>query len=67
MAQEATVKFNVGGRHFEVSRALVDGHADTVLGRLASATWHADPGAAVFVDRSGALFEHVLEYLRYGR
>jgi hypothetical protein len=29
----ATVKFNVGGRAFEVSRSLLDKYSDTVLGR----------------------------------
>lgn len=62
-----TVKFNVGGRHFEVSRALIDGHSETVLGKLVSETWNNDPGKAVFIDRSGDIFAHVLEYLRYGR
>ena len=62
-----TVKFNVGGRHFEVSRALIVGHSETVLGKLVSDTWNDDPGKTVFIDRSGDIFAHVLEYLRYGR
>ena len=62
-----TAKFNVGGRHFEVSRALVDEHSDTMLGKLVSDTWNEDPGKIVFVDRSGDIFAQVLEYLRYGR
>ena len=64
---EATVKFNVGGKHFEVSRALIDGHPDTMLGKLVSDTWNEDPGKTVFIDRSGYIFAHVLEYLRNGR
>ena len=35
----ATVKFNVGGKHFEVSRALIDEHSDTMLGG-----WCRTPG-----------------------
>ncbi len=62
-----TVRFNVGGRLFEVSRALIDGHSETVLGKLASDTWNDDPGKAVFIDRSGDIFARVLEFLRYGR
>ena len=62
-----TVKFNVGGRHFEVSRALIDSHLDTVLGKLVSDTWHDDPDKAVFVDRDGDIFAQILNYLRYGR
>ena len=65
---EATVKFNVGGKHFEVSRALIDGHAeDTVLVKLVSDTWNEDPSKAVFIDRDGDIFAHILNYLRYGR
>ena len=62
-----TVKFNVGGRHFEVSRALVDEHSDTVLGKLVSDTWSDDSGNVVFIDRDGDIFAHILNYLRYGR
>ena len=62
-----TVKFNVGGRHFEVSRALVDDYSDTVLGKLVSDTWMEDREKVVFIDRSGDIFAFVLEYLRYGR
>ena len=67
MASE-TVKFNVGGKHYEVSRALIDEHcSETVLGKLVSDTWNDDPDKAVFVDRDGDIFAQVLNYLRYGR
>jgi uncharacterized membrane protein len=33
-----TLKFNVGGRHFEVSRALIHGHSKMVLGKLCPKT-----------------------------
>ena len=63
-----TVKFNVGGRHFEVSRALViDGHSETVLGKLVSDTWNDDIGKPVFIDRDGDIFAQILNYFRYGR
>lgn len=61
-----TVKFDVGGRNFKISRALVDEHSDSVLGKLVSQTWNDDPNKEVFIDRSGDLFAQVLEYLRYG-
>ena len=51
-----TVKFNVGGRHFEVSRALIYEHSDTMLGKLVSDTWNEDPEEAVFIDRNGDIF-----------
>lgn len=55
-----TVKFNVGGRHFEVSRALVDDYSYTVLGKLVSDTWMEDHEKLVFIDRSGDIFAFVL-------
>ncbi|KAL9184500.1 hypothetical protein ACHAXT_012470 [Thalassiosira profunda] len=57
-----TVTFNVGGRRFEVSRALIDEH----LGGFVLDPWNEDPGNEVFIDRDGDLFAHVLNYLRYG-
>ncbi len=63
-----TIKFNVGGRHFEVSRALViNDHSETVLGKLVSETWNDDHGKPVFIDRDGDIFAQILNYLRYGR
>ena len=62
-----TIKFNVGGRHFEVSRDLIDTHSETMLGKLVSGAWQEDPEEVVFIDRDGDIFAHVLNYLRYGR
>ncbi|KAL7529259.1 hypothetical protein ACHAXR_004829 [Thalassiosira sp. AJA248-18] len=62
----STIKFNVGGRHFEVSRALVDQHPDAMLGKLVSDAWQEDPEETVFIDRNGDTFAYVLDYLRYG-
>ena len=62
-----TIKFNVGGRHFEVSRDLLEGHSETMLGKLVSEAWQADPEERIFIDRDGDKFAHVLDYLRYGR
>ena len=64
---EATVKFNVGGKNFEVSRALIDEHADYFLRRLVPDTWNEDPSKVVCIDRDGDIFAHILNYLRYGR
>ena len=61
-----TVKFNVGGKAFETARSLFRQHEDAMLARLVSDTWQADPTKPVFIDRSGTMFEFVLEYLRYG-
>ena len=63
-----TIKFNVGGKHFEVSRDLMEAHSETkMLGKLVSETWQQDPEETVFIDRDGDIFAHVLNYLRYGR
>ncbi len=66
-ANSSTIKFNVGGRHFEVSRDLIDTHSETMLGKLVSDAWQEDPEEEVFIDRNGDIFAHVLDYLRYGR
>jgi hypothetical protein len=63
-----TVKFNVGGKHFEVSRALIDEHPDTMLAKMISEAWEKknDEDTPLFIDRDGDIFSHVLNYLRYG-
>lgn len=64
-----TVKLNVGGKHFEVSRSLIlddDGVNTTMLSRLVSDTWLKEPEKPVFIDRNGDHFSYVLDYLRYG-
>lgn len=59
-----TVKFNVGGQIYEVSRSLLDLHSDTMLARSASTQWHKDRDSDIFIDRDGTLFNYVLKYLR---
>lgn len=73
-AGEATVRFNVGGKHFEVSRSLITEQTkpDTMLARLVSDTWtwqasSKDSSKPLFNDRDGDHFRHVLNYSRYGR
>eukprot|EP00956_Cyclotella_meneghiniana_P011775 scaffold16542_cov74-Cyclotella_meneghiniana.AAC.2 len=62
-----TIKFNVGGRHFEVSRQLVEQNPYTMLAKMISETWETDdPDKPLFIDRDGEKFAHVLDYLRYG-
>ena len=61
------IKFNVGGKQYECSRDLIDKNSETVLGKLVSEVWQSDPAEAVFIDRDGDMFGHVLNYLRYGR
>jgi hypothetical protein len=68
MAETATTaRLNVGGVHFEVSRSLIAKHDSSMLARLVSDTWQADPEAIIFIDRDGETFRHCLAFLRYGR
>ncbi|CAB9507515.1 BTB/POZ domain-containing protein [Seminavis robusta] len=62
-----TVRFNVGGTKYEVSRSLLSQHQDTVLARMASATWQRNPHIEIFVERDGGRFKFVLDYMRDGQ
>jgi hypothetical protein len=59
-----TVKFNVGGRLYEVPRSLVEKFPSTMLARMASDTWQKVPEATLFIGRSGERFEYSLDYMR---
>ena len=65
-------KFNVGGKRFETSRDLINQQPGSMLSRMISDTWHKQTSDSdtddkpIFIDRSGDIFQHVLEYLRYG-
>eukprot|EP00535_Pseudo-nitzschia_heimii_P006100 CAMPEP_0197185166 /NCGR_PEP_ID=MMETSP1423-20130617/11334_1 /TAXON_ID=476441 /ORGANISM="Pseudo-nitzschia heimii, Strain UNC1101" /LENGTH=177 /DNA_ID=CAMNT_0042636151 /DNA_START=109 /DNA_END=642 /DNA_ORIENTATION=- len=62
-----TVRFNVGGTIYEVSRSLLDRYPDTMLARLASDTWKTngdDENAALFIERDGDRFRYCLDYMR---
>jgi hypothetical protein len=56
------VVFNVGGKHFEASRTVIDQHEDSMLARLVSETWIENPEQAVFIDRDGVIFAQILNY-----
>jgi hypothetical protein len=75
----ATARFNVGGKIYEVSKSLLEQYPDTMLTRLASDTWH--PGSkrngneeascgvdntALFIERDGGRFRYCLDYMRDG-
>lgn len=66
MTTTETVKFNVGGQRYEVSTSLLTLHPNTMLAKCASEQWQQDKSQEIFIDRSGAIFEHVLNYLRDG-
>ena len=64
------VTFNVGGTKYQVSRSLLDQHPDIMLTRMVSDTWHAEGDEAnneFFIERDGARFAYVLDYMRDGR
>ena len=54
-----TIKFNVGGRHFEVSRALIEQQPESLLGQMVSEKWQTDLEKSGFIDRDGGFFTQV--------
>mmetsp|Transcript_12792 Transcript_12792/g.18361 ORF Transcript_12792/g.18361 Transcript_12792/m.18361 type:complete len:210 (+) Transcript_12792:86-715(+) len=66
-AEQKTIRFDVGGQLYRISKSLIEQHEDTMLARLVSDTWLADPDATIFIDRDGGRFKNVLDYLRYGK
>jgi len=64
-----SVHFNVGGTPYQVSRSLLEQHANTMLARMASETWQGEdpPEEAMFVERDGASFSYVLDFMRDGQ
>eukprot|EP00558_Chaetoceros_sp_UNC1202_P003836 CAMPEP_0197238124 /NCGR_PEP_ID=MMETSP1429-20130617/4716_1 /TAXON_ID=49237 /ORGANISM="Chaetoceros sp., Strain UNC1202" /LENGTH=212 /DNA_ID=CAMNT_0042697227 /DNA_START=136 /DNA_END=775 /DNA_ORIENTATION=- len=61
-----TVKFNVGGHHYQISCALLEKFPDSVLARRACEYCADEPNSEVFIDRDGTTFRYVLNYLRDG-
>ena len=61
------VCFNVGGKRYEVSRALLEMHPNTKLAQSASEHWETNLKAEIFMERDGDRFTYVLDYLRDGR
>ena len=66
-AEQKTVRFDVGGHLYRVSKSLIEQHDDTMLARLVSDTWLSNPDATIFIDRDGESFKYVLYYMRYGK
>ena len=46
-----TVKFNVGGKHFEVSRALIEQTPGSMLAKMITETRKKEPDELIFIDR----------------
>jgi hypothetical protein len=62
----STVKFNVGGCHYDVSRPLIEKFPSTMLARMVSETWQKDREATLFIERNGERFQYCLDYMRDG-
>ena len=67
-----TVKLNVGGTIYEVSRSLLERYPDTMLAKSFPKRCQEDSIVEtsmpeIFIERDGYLFRHVLSYLRDGR
>ena len=65
-----TVTFNVGGKHYEVSRSLIERFPDTILARMTSELWLGGENAKdepIFIERDGERFRYCLDYMRDGR
>ena len=62
-----TITFNVGGHLYEVSRSTLDVYPESLLSQTASQQWNVmGPGKAIFIDRDGARFSFILDFLRDG-
>ena len=59
-----TIKFNVGGTHYEVSKSLLENFKDSMLERSASKVWN-EGGDEVFIEGNGHRFQYVLDFMRH--
>lgn len=62
----STVKFNVGGKIFEVNRSLLSKFDEEMMLRVA-ADLSDVPNEPIFTDRDGERFAYVLDYMRDGK
>jgi hypothetical protein len=62
-----TVKFDVGGRLYKVSRSSIERFPSTMLARMISETWQKDPEVTLFIDRDSERFRFCLDYMRDGQ
>ena len=59
-----TIKFDVGGTIYKVSKSLLEKFPGSLLERCASKTWN-EGGEEVFIEGDGARFRQVLDYMRH--
>ena len=60
----STVRFNIGGFHYEVSRSLLNRYPNSMLNIISSPQWQKNPDSEIFIDRDGSRFKFCLDYLR---
>jgi BTB/POZ domain len=65
-SQGTIVKFNVGGKRFDISRSLINAFPNTMLSKAVSETWQKSDDDPIFIDRDGERFHYVLDYMRDG-
>ena len=63
---KSTVKLDVGGVLFKVSRTLVEAKESSMIAALVSKRWNEDAQATIFIDRDGENFRYCLQFLRNG-
>ncbi len=67
---KATVKLNVGGSVYEISKSLLDQYPDTMLARMVSDTWssgrNSGQNTCLFIERDGERSRYCLDYMRDG-
>ncbi|GFH56362.1 hypothetical protein CTEN210_12838 [Chaetoceros tenuissimus] len=61
-----TIKFNVGGTHYEVSKSLLENLKGSMLERSASKVWN-EGGNEEFIEGNGHRFQYVLDFMRHGK
>jgi hypothetical protein len=64
IAMSKTVRFNVGGKVYEVSRSLLEQHPNTMLARMIGKHWQSEENDILFIDRNGERFQCVLDCMR---
>lgn len=61
------VRFNVGGRRYDVSRSLLNMNKGTMIYAFMKAACQRDPNSEVYIERNGERFQYCLDYLRSGK
>ena len=62
MVASQTVTFNVGGKHYEVSKSLLERYPETLLAKKAAST--ESLSSPIFLDRDPDRFAYCLDYMR---